>query len=253
MNGTLTKKQEALIRSLQTRHGRKKSDLCLCEGIKSCREILSINPQLIEIAVCSEDFQPNDFSSVDFVKVPAEKFQSLSSFSTSEGILFIVRRPEFEVPGLPLDNFTILLDKVSDPGNLGTIIRTVRATGLGELWMTEGTVDPFCNKAIRAALASQFALQIRLFANLADAICEFRRIGSDRIYITNPHSGASCFTEAGLFDKSLIIFGNEAHGTENIHNIADLTIPMPGNIDSINVAQSVTVILFEAVRRKESN
>lgn len=250
MKVPLSKKQESLLRSILTRHGRKKHNLCICEGIKACREAWSLRPDLLEFALCSENFNNQEFQALPFVETSKENFDSISALSTSEGILFLFRRPEYDFTKKSPDKFTILLDKVSDPGNLGTIIRTARAVGLTELWMTEGSADPYGGKVMRSALSSQFALKIRLFKENADAVMEFRRFCSGKIYVTTPHGGANCFTEECLFDESLIIFGNESHGTIGTDGMTDLTIPMPGKMESINLAQSLTVILFESVRRK---
>ena len=246
----LSNKQKSLIKSLYTRHGRKKNDLCICEGVRCCRELILIRPELVNLAVCSEDFDTSDVRNMEFTRIPSDEFDALSATVIPQGCLIVAGKSDM-TPGdtVPTDPFIIALDRVSDPGNLGTIIRTVRAVGLKELWLTEGTADPFGDKVIRSALASQFALKLRLFPDLNELACELRKFGYGRIYKTDPSGGADCFEEAGLFSKSAIVFGSEAHGAGEIEGGIPLVIPMPGKIESINVAQAATVILFEAVRR----
>lgn len=246
----LSNKQKSLIKSLYTRHGRKKNDLCICEGVRCCRELVLIRPELVNLAVCSEDFDTAEVGNMEFTRIPRDEFDALSATVIPQGCLIIAGKSDM-TPGetVPADPFIIALDRVSDPGNLGTIIRTVRAVGLKELWLTEGTADPFGDKVIRSALASQFALKLRLFPDLNELGCELRKFGYGRIYKTEPGGGADCFEEAGLFSKSAIVFGSEAHGAGEIEGGIPLVIPMPGKIESINVAQAATVILFEAVRR----
>ena len=243
-------KQKSLIQSLYTRHGRKKSDLCICEGVRCCRELVQLRPDLVSLAVCSEDFDVSSVAGVEFSIIPRNEFDSLSVTVIPQGCLMVAGKTDMS-PGdtVPADPFIIALDRVSDPGNLGTIIRTVRAVGLRELWLTEGTADPFNDKVIRSALASQFALKMRMFPSLDEMACEFRRFGYGRIYKTEPKGGVDCFEEEKLFGKSAIVFGSEAHGAGNVEGSIPLVIPMPGKIESINVAQAATVILFEAVRR----
>ncbi len=246
----LTKSQTALIKSLYTRHGRKKHDLCVCEGLRCCRELLQLRPDLVELAVCSEDFNASSFAGIRFEAVPKKEFAELSATVIPQGCLIITKKPELaEVKIAPKDPFIVVLDQISDPGNLGTIIRTVRAAGLKELWITGGTADPFNDKVIRSALASQFALNIREFKDLETTACELRKFGYGTIYRTDPSGTASCFEEKGLFAKSAIVFGSEAHGAGELKDSIPLIIPMPGKIESINVAQAATVIIFEAVRR----
>jgi TrmH family RNA methyltransferase len=246
----LSNKQKSLIKSLYTRHGRKKNDLCICEGVRCCRELVLIRPELVSLAVCSEEFDTAEVGNMEFTRIPSDEFDALSATVIPQGCLIVAGKTDM-TPGdtVPADPFIIALDRVSDPGNLGTIIRTVRAVGLKELWLTEGTADPFGDKVIRSALASQFALKLRLFRDLNELACELRKFGYGRIYKTEPSGGADCFEEAGLFSKSAIVFGSEAHGAGEIEGGIPLVIPMPGKIESINVAQAATVILFEAVRR----
>ncbi len=246
----LANKNRALIRSLYTRHGRKKHDLCVCEGLRCCRELIALRSDLVSLAVCSEDFDESSLANVAFEKISKGEFDSLSATVIPQGCLIVARKPAMIADSVPpSDPFIIALDRVSDPGNLGTIIRTVRAVGLKELWLTDGTVDPFNDKVIRSALASQFALKMRLFPGLEEMACELRRFGHDKFYRTEPAGKSSCFEEKNLFAKSAIIFGSEAHGAGDLKGGIPIVIPMPGKIESINVAQAATVILFEAVRR----
>ncbi|OGV60639.1 MAG: hypothetical protein A2X45_09475 [Lentisphaerae bacterium GWF2_50_93] len=246
----LANKNRALIKSLYTRHGRKKHDLCVCEGLRCCRELISLRPDLVSLSICSEDFDASSLGNAPFEKISKSEFDSLSATVIPQGCLIVAKRPAMTADDVPpADPFIIALDRVSDPGNLGTIIRTVRAVGLRELWLTDGTADPFNDKVIRSALASQFALKMRLFPGLDEMVCELRRFGYDRIYKTDPIGKSSCFEEKNLFTKSAIVFGSEAHGAGDVEGAVPLLIPMPGKIESINVAQAATVILFEAVRR----
>jgi len=246
----LSIKQKSLIKALYTRHGRKKNDLCICEGVRCCRELVLLRPDLVSLAVCSEDFDTATVGDIEFSRIPESEFDSLSATVIPQGCLIVAGKTDMS-PGdtVPEDPFIVALDRVSDPGNLGTIIRTVRAVGLRELWLTEGTADPFGDKVIRSALAFQFALKMRLFPSLNEIGCELRRFGYGRIYKTDPKGGADCFDEKNLFSKSAIVFGSEAHGVGDIEGSIPLVIPMPGKTESVNVAQAATVILFEAVRR----
>lgn len=247
----LTKKEEILLRSLYTRHGRKKSAFCVCEGLRCCREFFSLRPDLIQTAVCSEDFDTGYFPSIEFIKLHGCRLKKISSTCVSQGVIFVVRRPETAPDAFPPPNdpFIVIADRISDPGNLGTIIRTIRAVGLKELWLSPETADPFNEKVIRSAIASQFALNIRIFANFAGIFQALSRFGFKNIFRTDPHKGENCFKLENLFEKSAIIFGSEAHGAKEIANTISVTIPMPGAAESINVAQALTVILFESVRR----
>jgi len=246
----LTKNQEKLIRSLYSRHGRKKYNMCICEGIRACGELISAAPDLLHFAVKSDEIHIHDmFNDIDFITVSQQVMQKLSSTVASQGILIVANKPDPSRYPPPEDPFVVILDGVADPGNMGTIIRTVKAVGLKELWLTPGATDPFGAKVIRSAMAGQFHLNIRSFQNLQEAACELRKFGYDNIWRTDCHKGTSIFETENLFAKSAIIFGGEAAGAKELESSQAITIPMPGNSESINVAQAATVCLFEAVRR----
>jgi RNA methyltransferase, TrmH family len=247
----LTKKQESLIKSLYTRHGRKKNNLCICEGKRSVADLLMSKPELVKFTVIAES---NQNSSPDNVINPFivsdRKFSELSATVASQGILAVVERPELLSADIkPVDPFILVLDRLADPGNFGSILRTARAIGLTEVWYTAGSVDPFNDKVIRAAMASQFVVGMRCFANLKELSCELKRFGYDKIFRTDPHQGESCFASEELFSHSAIIIGNEADGVASLDDSVDVTIPMPGSAESLNAAQAATVILFEYIRR----
>ncbi|OGV58166.1 MAG: hypothetical protein A2X49_03095 [Lentisphaerae bacterium GWF2_52_8] len=248
----LSKQQESLLQSLRSRHGRKKHELCLCEGVRSCRELISSSPELVEFAVCSADFEAAKWP-LSFLKVPPARFAKLSATIESQGIILVTRRPCTvwrDIP--PEDPFALVLDRISDPGNMGTILRTARAIGLRDIWLTECSADPFSDKVIRAATGAHFALRIRECGPLPELAAELRSHGIERFYRTNPHEGVTCFSEKSLFERSAIILGSEGHGAAELPGSIPLTIPMPGDAESLNVAQAATIILFEHVRRQQT-
>ncbi len=164
--------------------------------------------------------------------------------------MFVADIPSYSKENYSNSPFILVLDRIADPGNFGTILRTALSVGLSDVWYSSGTVDPFSEKTIRSALGAQFRLKLMEFENLSPLVKQFRKQGFNTVYRTEPAGGESCFDVKGLFDKSIIIFGNEASGAANIETSVPLHIPMPGGYESITVAQAVTVILFDAVRRK---
>ena len=247
----LTNNQEKLIKSLYTRHGRKKHNMCVCEGIRCCMELAAASPALIHLVVKSDNTSlPDNLARLQAVEIPYQQMKKLSCTIASQGIIIVAHKPDILKEQTTDDPFAVILDGISDPGNMGTIIRTVKAVGLKHLWLTEGSADPFGEKVIRSAMAGQFHLNLRMFGNLKEALCESRRMGFMKIYRTDCHRGISIFETEDLFAKSAIIFGGEATGASPAAGSIPVTIPMPGKSESINVAQAATVTLFEAVRRK---
>ena len=214
---------------------------------------MKLRPDLVEQVLLREDFDCKLTFPVEPDVLPVSEFDRIRNTVHSQGILLVVRRPEeiaeTEEVQCP---FVFLLDRISDPGNFGTMVRTARAVGLKEIWLTEGTVDPFSDKCIRSASGAQFALRIRRHGPLERTLMLLKRHGYERVYRTSPAAGADVFREAGLFDRSVIVLGNEGLGVGEIAGSTDLNIPMPGDAESLNVAQAATVILFEYVRRNSA-
>ena len=192
-----------------------------------------------------------DFDNIDHAIVDDEKLQKLSGTITSQGILLLVKRPAVDPEKFPspADPFILAVDQLGDPGNFGTILRTARAAGLKEFWYTAGSADPFAPKVTRSALGAQFGMILREFADLETLTGFAARCGYKNIYLTDPHIGESCFESAGLFEKSVVVIGSEAHGIGSEVSGNRVTIPMPGNFESLNAAQAATIVLFEHVRR----
>lgn len=247
MSRELSRNQENLLKSLSTRHGRKKSGLCLCEGIRCCGEVFTHCPELIEFLVCREELAeryPEAFI------LPRHKFDKLSATDHPQGVIAVVRRPEAVAEDKPpADPFMLVLDRVGDPGNFGTILRTAKAAGLTEVSYTKGSADPYSDKTIRSAMAAQFMMKLRCFEDLGAIRNFLLKYGYDKFYRTDPHEGNSCFTENGLYERSAVIIGSEAHGVGELEGAEPVTIPMPGNFESLNAAQAATIFIFEYVRR----
>ena len=246
----LTKRQASLIASLRSRHGRKDSGLCLCDGLRACSEVIALRPDLLDLIVIREDFRAEIEYPIEPVILSAQEFDKLAQTVNSQGIITVSRRPEPITPDAPLsDPFVLVLDQVRDPGNFGTIIRTARAAGLHEIVLTKGSADPFHDKVIRSASGAQFALGMRYFDDLESMADILRAKGIEKFYRTLPAGGDNLFRSEGVFQKSAIILGCESTGVSELEGSAGLNIPMPGTAESLNVAQAATIILFDYVRR----
>ena len=244
------KRELGLLKALLTRGGRKRSGCCRCEGLRAVKELLDRKKELVEFIVAT----PKAVSMINrelpnLRLLSDEELAEYSDTLNSQGIIAVAKIPEF--PDSPVSgNFILALDLLNDPGNFGTIARTYRAIGGCELWYTKGSVDPWCDKAIRSGMGAQFALNVRKFDDLPTLCDNAEKAGYPTVYIADPHKGESCFKAKGLFDKSVLVIGGEANGVSMFpENAKSVMIPMPGNYESLNAAQAATVLLLESVRR----
>ena len=207
-------------------------------------------PELLEfVAATSRGVAALGGEPPDLRLLDEAEFSGISDTVNSQGVLALARIPE-ESSAAPDGEFVLVLDQVGDPGNFGTMARTLLAVGGRELWITKGTVDPWCDKAIRSGMGAQFALNVRKFDDLA-VMAEFAAgHGFDRVFYADPHRGENCFTCPDLYDKSLIVIGGEANGSSALPDgTRSVRIPMPGEYESLNAAQAATVLLVEHARR----
>lgn len=176
-------------------------------------------------------------------EVPDHIMKRISDTETPQGLVALCSMRPWELKDLGLNRVVVILDAISDPGNVGTIIRTAEAVGAGGVIILPGTADPFSPKALRASAGS--SLRVPLVR------AELPELKGLRIVIAAPRDGKA-FYEADLSAPVAIAFGSEAHGiSDSLKRIAkeSVTLPLMGRAESLNVASAAAVILYETLRR----
>ena len=237
---------------LQTRQGRKKSPFYLCEGLRCGDEALQFQYENVEAVVLAENFSDRDVLSkieahAQVFRGTQKEMEALAQTENPQGLILLMKKQE-EKAFEGVDPFTLILDGLGEPGNVGTILRTAKAIGLKEVLLTKGTVDPLNAKAIRAGMGAQFALNIVTVDSLA-ALKSDSRFADKTFWLTTPHEGTACYADEFTLKDNVLVMGAEANGIEDFSVGEKVTIPMPGKSESLNVAQAATIFLFEGVRR----
>ena len=214
------------------------------------RELLNFFPEKVKFVATAERAVGQLDCPAELVRiVPDREFDELSGTVTSQGVIAVAEIPP-EACGKIEGDFILALDQLGDPGNFGTIARSLRAAGQKELWYTKGSIDPWGDKAIRSGMGVQFGLRLRKFETLGELALTGIRLGVKNVFIADPHQGENCFTCENLFDRSIIVIGGEPNGVRGVcPDAGRVIIPMPGDYESINAAQAATVLIFESVRR----
>ena len=146
----------------------------------------------------------------------------------------------------PSCDFVVVADRLSDPGNAGTIIRSAEAAGAQAVVLTPGSVDPFNPKVVRSAAGSLFRVPV-----VSCTLEVLRGVGL-RVLATSSHHG-QVYTDADLTGPVAVVVGNEAHGVAGDEPVDGwLTIPQAGRAESLNVAMAATVLAFEAARQRRA-
>ena len=151
-------------------------------------------------------------------------------------------------------DFYLLCDKLQDPGNLGTIIRTAHAAGVDGIILTKGTVDIYNEKTIRASMGSLFHIPV-IYDDKDNTIVK-GLCNKGFSLLSTSLEGDKDFFEEDLSGKLIISVGNEGNGvSKEIYELSDkkVKIPMPGGAESLNVAIAASIILYEKVRQNKLN
>ena len=143
-------------------------------------------------------------------------------------------------------SFVVVADRLADPGNLGTILRSAEAAGVDAVVLTSGSVDPFNPKVVRASAGAVFHVPV-----IASDIEEIRASGLQLIG-TSSHQGDR-HTDADWSGRIAIVLGNEAHGLPDAAPMDRwVRIVHQGRAESLNVAMAATILVVEAARQRSA-
>jgi TrmH family RNA methyltransferase len=182
------------------------------------------------------------------VSVTEEVMLHMADTETPQGVLAVATFPQIEPKESGL---AMVLDGVRDPGNLGTILRTAEAAGVGQVVTLRGTVDLFSPKVVRGAMGAHFRLPIR-----ADCMWEEMEtlLEGKRVLLADA-SGGTPYDQVDWTAPTTLIVGGEAHGAgRKARALGDerVTILIEGDAESLNVAVATGILLFEAARQRRA-
>lgn len=182
-------------------------------------------------------------------------FNSVSETITPQGVLAVVGMPCYRLLDEDyLDKIysktgkikLLILEDTSDPGNLGTIMRTAEAAGVTGVIMTKGTVDIFNPKVVRSTMGSIFRLPFAYVEDLKEVIKELKKSGIS--FYAAHLKGEKSYKAIQYSDRSAILIGNEAKGlSDEVADLADtyVIIPMQGRVESLNAAVAAALMMYE--------
>ena len=249
------------VLDIKNRRGKYKGDEFIIEG-----------PHLIEMAIASgsiikEVFLVGTFAAKkdgqrllrqisketgNAFEVTEQILSKIADTETPQGLVAIASYKSINLNDIKLSSAPLLViaDSIQEPGNLGTIIRTSDAAGADAVIILKGTCDVFTQKTIRATAGSIF--NIPIVHSDTDTVLEWSRSKRIHLIVTALDAKKSIF-DADLKKPSAFVFGNEAHGiSTQVRKNADLILKVPihGKAESLNVAASAAICLYEAVRQR---
>lgn len=195
---------------------------------------------------------------VDVEEISTDLMKSLSETETPQGILAILQFSQ--LPFTNNLNFILIPDQIRDPGNLGTLLRSAAATGVQAVLLPPETTDAFAPKVLRAGMGAHFRMPIREMGwEEIEQVCKSANGANEQMGNTTKlqilladMNGNSCW-ETDLRQPLALIVGGEAEGaSEQARKLANerISIPMAGNVESLNAGVAGSVLMFEVVRQR---
>lgn len=252
----------------RVRDGRE-ANLIFVEGLRLAKEVLRSEIKVQEVFI-KESFAANE-QNENFLEIISAKqyaisevsekiFDSLSDTKTSQGVILICEKPETGKArveeNLPenLQKFplVVLLHQTNNPSNLGAILRTAEAADVSGVILSKNSADVFSPKALRAAMGASFRLPLWTNADFFEVLSWVKQ--KNLTSVCADVEAKKSYLEIDWRTPRLLIFGSEARGlSADEKNQVDesLIIPMENNVESLNLAVSCGVILYEVKRQNE--
>lgn len=249
------------IKLLQQKKNRRIHKEYIVEGLRMIEECYKHRIPL-EYILYSEDFtQVHGGKSLlekivkiyNCYEVSTEILAKLSDTENTQGILAVAKMRHLDLSSIPMreNAFFIVLDRIQDPGNMGTIIRTAEAAGVDAIILTKGCVDPYNTKTVRATMGALLHVPILEINQNEKWINHFKDNGvkliaasldTDNLYLDIDYSG-----------KIAIIIGNEANGIdEELMKQVDVSVKLPilGKIESLNASIAAAILIYKSMEHK---
>jgi len=241
------------VKKLHSRSGRIKNSQYIAEGLRAVGDAISNGADVECVLVCEGSDFSLDFGSLKVYELKACLFDELKLTVNSQGILAVINYALLGASEMNHNHVqtVVYLDSVTDPGNMGTIIRSCDALGADAIILSKGCVDIFNPKVVRSTMASLLSVPIYIDD---DPVATLSNLASSGFCIagTFPKDAEPCFAK-DYSGKTVLVMGNEANGIRpEIAALCTqrLTIPMQGRAESLNVATALTVMLYEIMRSK---
>ena len=187
-------------------------------------------------------------------EVTLKVMKAMSDTVTPQGILAVVKQPSYELEDTLKDcPYLLVLERIQDPGNLGTMFRTAEGAGCTGIIMTKDTVDVFSPKVVRSTMGSLYRMPFYITEDLGNTVSALKEKGL-RFYAAaldgkKTYDGFNYTKPVGFF------IGNEGNGlSKDAMDMADekLIIPMSGKLESLNAAMAAGILMYEGARQRRN-
>lgn len=237
------------IKSLMQKKYRDENNEYIVEGIKLVQEAINENQLINKIIFCRELLSCEiDIKDYEVEEVDKKTYMTITDTVTPQGVLAVICKPEKKEINRSV---VFVLDKVQDPGNVGTIIRTLDCAGIQDIILSGDSAEPYNPKVVRSTMGAIFRVNINVENDLLSKLKEMKEYGYK--IIASSLEGAVDFRYVDYSQNCVIVIGNESNGvSKEIQELADVKvkIPMFGRTESLNAGVAASILAYETIRNK---
>ena len=245
------------IRKLKEKKYRDEYNEYVVEGVKLIKEAIAEKANIKTIVACddcvkNEEIDPKvmyEIAKYNLLYAEEKVFNSISDVQNHQGLLAVMSKAEKEKIDYTED-IIVVLDDIQDPGNLGTILRTIDSAGLKQIIVSKRSGDVYNPKVVRSTMGAILRVNVIESENLVETLKELKKHKYEVV-------ATSLETNKSIYDidykKKVIVIGNEANGvSKEVLDLADkkVKIPMLGKTESLNAAVATGIVTYEYVRQK---
>lgn len=263
----ITSRDNQKLKFARKARDRKITDAVFVEGVRLCEEVLRTGLKIKECFFCdgfAENVRGRELinaisaSAENIAEIKKTIFPTIADTKTSQGIVLIVEKPQTTKDNFELNYkererefpIVLFLSEINNPANLGAIFRTAEAVGVGFVIISENSADAFSPKSARSAMGANLRLTVWENAKMQEVLFWAKK---ENIVTTAADVKVKkAYTQIDWNVSRLLILGSEAHGLKNedLKMIEEtIYIPMENGVESLNLAVSCGIILFEAKRQ----
>ncbi len=240
-------------RAIQSRKGREREGCFWAEGIHITLEAIETGWPVEQVILCPDRMTSGDAidaiegADVEITRVSEEVFRRLSDRDNPTGLGAVLKTAHRSLGAIDVDKdtFIVALDRPRDPGNLGTVIRTVASAGANGLVLVGASTDPYDPRSVRAAMGTLFTLPV-VSDGKTDGFLAWVREHDVRL-VGSSTRGTTDYREADYTRPVALLLGNEQHGLDETLAAAvdtSVRIPMAGRASSLNLAAAAAILAF---------
>lgn len=230
------------IRSLSQKKYRDEYGVYAVFGLKPVKEAIELNQDIVTVLATQENLDKLSLSEdgyypFEVLAVADSVYESVTDEKSPQGVMAVIKKPDL-TPKKSVNN-CLFLDGVSDPGNMGTIVRTAAASGYTELYLGDCT-DAYSPKAVRSSMGGIF--RVKIYTGKKEELIKF----IDKPFIIASMEGENVF-KAVLPENFCLVIGNEANGVSDLLRSVSkikVSIPMDNGVESLNAGVSAGILMY---------